>query len=125
MAWELAEELQKEGFAAEGMHGSLSQSNRQEIVRKFKEGLTKLVITTDVMARGLDIPNISHVLVYDCYGGIDDYVHRIGRTARGLSGAVGHALVFYEFDPKYSQMPAEIITLLEGAGQQVPPLLRQ
>jgi ATP-dependent RNA helicase DDX5/DBP2 len=125
MAWELGEQLQKEGFAADAMYGGLSQNARAECVRKFKDAETKLVVTTDVMARGLDIPNISHVLVYDCYGGIDDYVHRIGRTARGLSGAVGHALVFYEFDPKYAQMPAEIITLLQGAGQHVPPLLQQ
>merc|ERR1712232_986241 len=121
----MGQELKREGFAAEAMSGDLSQYVRTEVVRKFKEGEVKLVITTDVMARGLDIPNITHVLVYDCYGGIDDYVHRIGRTARGLSGLTGHALVFYEFDPKYSEMPGEIIKLLEGAGQHVPPLLRE
>lgn len=125
MAWDLSQQLQREGFAADCMSGDLSQNHRAEVVRRFKEGDLKLVVTTDVMARGLDIPGISHVLVYDCYGGIDDYVHRIGRTARGLSGMTGYALIFYEFDPKYSSMPGEIITLLEGAGQHVPPLLRQ
>merc|ERR1711972_1006779 len=125
MAWELSEQLRKEGFAADFMTANRSQNERHECIRKFKEGETKLVVTTDVMARGLDIPGITNVLVYDCYGGIDDYVHRIGRTARGMGGAGGHALVFYEFDPKYAQMPAEIISLLKGAGQHVPPLLQQ
>merc|ERR1712232_1501334 len=121
----MGQELKREGFAAEAMSGDLSQYVRTEVVRKFKEGEVKLVVTTDVMARGLDIPNITHVLVYDCYGGIDDYVHRIGRTARGADGAGGHDLVFYEFDPKFSQMPAEILSLLQGAGQVVPPALQQ
>merc|ERR1712039_855115 len=76
-------------------------------------------------ARGLDIPGITHVVVYDCYGGIDDFVHRIGRTARGFGGDKGHALIFYEFDPKYSDMPASIIALLQQAGQEVPPMLQQ
>jgi ATP-dependent RNA helicase DDX5/DBP2 len=125
LAYELGEQLKSEGFAAESMHGSMSQNARTEVVRKLKTGEAKLVVTTDVMARGLDIPNITHVLVYDCYGGIDDYVHRIGRTARGLSGATGHALIFYEYDPKYSDMPAEILKILEQTNQHVPPLLRQ
>merc|ERR1719254_477486 len=117
MTWELAEKLSEEGFQCDFMYGGRSQDQRAEIVRKFKEAEIKLLVTTDVMARGLDIPNISHVLVYDCYGGIDDHVHRIGRTARGVGGAVGHALVFYEFDPKYSQMPAELIGVLQSGNQ--------
>merc|ERR1740121_1083738 len=125
MAWELSEQLQREGFAADFMTSNRSQGERHECIRKFKEGETKLVVTTDVMARGLDIPGITHVLVYDCYGGIDDYVHRIGRTARGFDGATGHALVLFEFDPKFAQMPADIINLLQQANQHVPPMLQR
>merc|ERR1712048_764290 len=125
MAWEVSEQLRKEGFAADFMTANRSQNERHECIRKFKEGETKLVVTTDVMARGLDIPGITHVLVYDCYGGIDDYVHRIGRTARGFDGAAGHALVFYEFDPKFAAFPGELVTLLHGANQQIPPALQQ
>jgi ATP-dependent RNA helicase DDX5/DBP2 len=125
MASDLAWELKQEGHAAEAMSGDLSQSHRANVVRMFKDGEVKLVVTTDVMARGLDIPNITHVLVYDCYGGIDDFVHRIGRTARGMSGAIGHALIFYEFDPKYSSMPSDIIGVLNSGGQPIPPLLQQ
>merc|ERR1712113_17516 len=123
MAKEVATQLQREGFSADHMSADLKQYERSEVIRKYKEGGLKLVVTTDVMARGLDIPNITHVLVYDCYGGIDDYVHRIGRTSRGLGGPGGQALIFYEFDPKYSTMPRELVNLLEGAGQRVPPML--
>lgn len=123
MTWELAEALNAEGFQADFMYGGRSQDSRAECVRKFKEAETKLLVTTDVMARGLDIPNISHVVVYDCYGGIDEYVHRIGRTARGPYGK-GHALTFFEYDAKYSEMAGELIRVLQNANQQVPQQLQ-
>lgn len=124
MTWELAEKLNSEGFAADFMYGGRSQDARHEVVRKFKEAEVKLLVTTDVMARGLDIPNISHVVVHDCYGGIDEYVHRIGRTARGPYGK-GHALTFYEYDPKYSEMAGDLIKVLEESNQVVPPELQR
>merc|ERR1712048_320069 len=124
MAWELAGKLTDEGFTADFMYGGRSQDARHEVVQKFKDGAIKLLVTTDVMARGLDIPGISHVVVYDCYGGIDEYVHRIGRTARGPYGK-GHALTFFEYDPKYFEVPDQLISLLEDANQIVPPKLRE
>merc|ERR1740121_3500849 len=125
LAREVGEQLASEGFAAAHMSADLKQWQRSETVEKYKTGEIKLIVTTDVMARGLDIPGITHVLVYDCYGGIDDYVHRIGRTSRGFDGAAGHALVFFEFDPKFSTMPADIIALLQQANQHVPPMLQR
>mmetsp|Transcript_16850 Transcript_16850/g.46448 ORF Transcript_16850/g.46448 Transcript_16850/m.46448 type:complete len:682 (-) Transcript_16850:76-2121(-) len=124
MAWELAGKLNEEGYKADFMYGGRSQDSRKQVVDSFKTGEIKLLVTTDVMARGLDIPGISHVVVYDCYGSIDEYVHRIGRTARGPYGQ-GHALTFFEYDPKYCDMPAELIAVLEQAGQRVPPELRK
>merc|ERR1711972_951249 len=124
MTWELAEKLNEEGFECDFMYGGRSQDARHEVVRKFKEAEIKLLVTTDVMARGLDIPNISHVVVHDSYGGIDEYVHRIGRTARGPYGK-GHALVFFEYDPKYSEMAGELIKVLEESNQVVPPELQR
>merc|ERR1712230_283312 len=91
---------------------------------KLKEAEIKLLVSTDVMARGLDIPNISHVVVYDSCGGIDEYVHRIGRTARGPYGK-GHALYFFQYDPKYSEMAEELIKVLEESNQVVPPELQR
>ncbi|CAK0804187.1 unnamed protein product [Prorocentrum cordatum] len=125
MSWEVAGKLTEEGFSAEFMYGGRSQDVRADIVRKFKEGEIKLLVTTDVMARGLDIPHdISHVVVFDCYGGIEEYVHRIGRTARGPYGR-GHALTFFEYDPKYSGMASELLEVLQQAGQPVPPELQR
>lgn len=123
LAWELAGKLNEEGFKADFMYGGRSQDSRYRVVQSFKTGEIKLLVTTDVMARGLDIPGISHVVVYDCYGGIDEYVHRIGRTARGPYGQ-GHSLTFFEYDPKFSDMPAELIAVLEQANQVVPPALQ-
>lgn len=123
MAWELAGQLNDEGFAADFMYGGRSQDSRKEIIDKFKAGTIKLLCTTDVMARGLDIPGISHVVVFDCYGEIDEYVHRIGRTARGPYGC-GHALTFYEYDPKFPDLPGQLITLLKSAEQVVPEQLQ-
>jgi len=123
MTWELAEKLTQEGFSADFMYGGRSQDMRHEVVRKFKVGEIKLLVTTDVMARGLDIPDVSHVIVHDCSGDIDEYVHRIGRTARGPYGK-GHAMTFYEYDPKMSTFPADLIKVLEESEQVVPPELK-
>lgn len=125
MTWELSEKLVAEGFASDFMYGGRSQDARHEVVRKLKEGEIKLLVSTDVMARGLDIPGITHVVVFDCYGGIDEYVHRIGRTARGLDGTKGHALTFYEWDAKYAEMPGELVNLLKQSDNQVPPELQK
>lgn len=125
MTAEISAELCKEGFASDYMSGDRSQGDREQTLRRFKEGTLQLVIATDVMARGLDIQGVSHVLVFDCYGGIDDYVHRIGRTSRGFEQKYGYALVLYDFDPNFASMPADIAKVLQTAGQPVPPALQQ
>merc|ERR1740129_1236760 len=84
MCREVSEQLTAEGFATDYMSGDRKQQDREHTVKMFKEGQCKLLVSTDVMARGLDIQGITHVLVHDCYGNIDDYVHRIGRTSRGF-----------------------------------------
>jgi len=125
MAREVSEELCKEGFASDYMSGERGQIERNDTLKRFKEGALKLVVATDVMARGLDIQGVSHVLVFDCYGGIDDYVHRIGRTNRGFEQKYGYALVFYDWDPNFASMPADITKVLQTAGQPVPHELQQ
>merc|ERR1712187_6787 len=124
LTWELSEKLNAEGFKTEFMYGGRSQDARHECVRKLKTGEIKLLVSTDVMARGLDIPNISHVVVFDSCGGIDEYVHRIGRTARGPYGK-GHPLSFFQYDPKYSEMAEELIKVLHESDQVVPPELQR
>lgn len=75
-------------------------------------------MATDVVGRGIDIPSVSHVVVFDM-GSIDDYVHRIGRTARGKNGK-GHALAFFEFWHKDPGIAAELMDLLIASKQPVP-----
>merc|ERR1712151_745047 len=89
----------------------------------FKHGETRLLVCTDVMGRGLDIPDISHVVIFDM-GDVEDYVHRIGRLCRGPSGQ-GHALTFFEYDKKWPHIAGGLIQVLEEAGQAVPKALRK
>jgi superfamily II DNA/RNA helicase len=83
----VAKSLQKHGFNASPIHGDLEQSMRMKTLDAFRKGDLKLLVASDVAARGLDIPDVSHVFNYDVPHHADDYVHRIGRTGRaGKSG---------------------------------------
>lgn len=88
----LAQKLSDAGHTAEAIHGNKTQSQRQRSLDKFKTNHAKVLVATDVAARGLDIPNVSHVINFDQPHTYDDYVHRIGRTGRG--GKSGKALTF-------------------------------
>ncbi|MBV9993678.1 MAG: DEAD/DEAH box helicase [Caulobacteraceae bacterium] len=83
----VAKSLRKHGFDAAAIHGDLDQSVRMKTLDAFRRGELKLLVASDVAARGLDIPDVSHVFNYDVPHHADDYVHRIGRTGRaGRSG---------------------------------------
>jgi ATP-dependent RNA helicase DeaD len=90
----VAHNLQRYNVDASPIHGGLSQAKRDRVIEDFKSGKTKLLIATDVAARGLDIKNVSHVFNYDVPKNPDDYVHRIGRTAR--AGESGKAITLLE-----------------------------
>lgn len=90
----LADALNKHGHSAEAIHGNKSQPQRQRALNKFRDNTVRVLVATDVAARGLDIPNVSHVINFDQPHTYDDYVHRIGRTGRG--GAKGAAYTFVE-----------------------------
>ena len=87
-------ELSARGFKAESIHGGKSQGQRQRALRAFKENKVNVLVATDVAARGIDVPDISHVINYSTPQTYEDYVHRIGRAGR--AGRVGHALTFIE-----------------------------
>lgn len=93
-AQRLAKQLSSVGHVAEAIHGNKTQPQRQRALDTFKSGRTKVLVATDVAARGLDIPNVSHVINFDQPMTYEDYVHRIGRTGRG--GAKGTAYTFIE-----------------------------
>ena len=83
----LARSLQRHGFSANGLHGDMDQKSRTETLDSFKTDKLQLLIASDVAARGLDIPAVSHVINFDVPTHAEDYVHRIGRTGRaGRSG---------------------------------------
>ncbi len=88
----LAKTLSVRGFKADSIHGDKSQGQRQRALDLFKQDKLQILVATDVAARGLDIPLVSHVINYDLPATYDDYIHRIGRTGR--AGAVGKALTF-------------------------------
>ncbi|MES2630376.1 MAG: DEAD/DEAH box helicase [Patescibacteria group bacterium] len=88
----LSDHLEQSGLSSVAIHGNKSQSQRQRALKTFKDGKAKIMVATDVAARGLDIPNVSHVINFDQPATYEDYVHRIGRTGRG--GARGAAYTF-------------------------------
>jgi ATP-dependent RNA helicase DeaD len=91
---QLTETLNSSGYRAEALHGGISQEQRDRVMRRFRAGTTDLLVATDVAARGLDIPHVSHVINYDVPSAPDGYVHRIGRTGR--AGREGVAITLAE-----------------------------
>lgn len=87
---EVAEYLRGRGCLADGLHGDLSQRDRDRVMRRFKEGRVELLVATDVAARGLDIETVTHVINYDIPTDVESYTHRIGRTGR--AGREGDAI---------------------------------
>ena len=88
----IAKALSRAGIGSDAIHGNKSQNARQNALGKFKKHITRVLIATDIAARGLDIDQLSHVINYDLPEVPETYVHRIGRTGR--AGCVGVALSF-------------------------------
>ena len=89
---ELVNRLLERGYAAEGLHGDVSQAQREKVLRKFRNRQVNILVATDVAARGIDINNLSHVINYSLPQDSESYVHRIGRTGR--AGNQGTAITF-------------------------------
>ena len=88
--------LQKSGFGAEAIHGNKSQNQRERVLGDFRNGKLRILIATDIAARGIDVDGVSHVVNYDLPNIPESYVHRIGRTAR--AGADGIAISFCDHE---------------------------
>lgn len=88
----MAGKLRKSGHKADALHGDLRQNKRNRVISDFRQQHYRILVATDVAARGLDIPHIEHVINYDLPQSPEDYIHRIGRTAR--AGAEGAAINF-------------------------------
>merc|ERR1712045_23096 len=105
---------------AVAIHGSLDQEERHEAIKSFKEGTKDVLIGTDVASKGLDFPDIKHVINFDMPKEIEDYVHRIGRTGR--CGKTGVATTFININvPEMTLL--DLKGLLLEARQPIPPVL--
>ena len=89
-ASELTSRLQEAGHSVDEYHGNLSQMQRERLVKRFRDGKVKMVVATDIAARGLDVQDLSHVINYDLPDNTETYIHRIGRTGR--AGKTGTAI---------------------------------
>ncbi|MDP3957434.1 MAG: C-terminal helicase domain-containing protein, partial [bacterium] len=90
----LAHRLVERGFSADSIHGDKSQPQRARALRRFKGDELAILVATDVAARGLDIPDVTHVINYELPENYEDYIHRIGRTGRAAKK--GTALTFVD-----------------------------
>jgi superfamily II DNA/RNA helicase len=95
-AQKVADELDERGFAAAAVHGDLGQGAREQALRAFRSGKVDVLVATDVAARGIDVPDVTHVVNFQCPEDEKTYLHRIGRTGR--AGAAGVAVTFVDWD---------------------------
>jgi ATP-dependent RNA helicase DeaD len=114
-AADVSERLQARGYAAEAMHGDMTQAQREQTIRRLRAGQVEIVIATDVAARGLDVERITHVINYDVPHDAESYVHRIGRTGR--AGRAGTAILFV------TPRETRLLKLIERfTGQKIAPM---
>lgn len=111
--------LYRAGFPTTSIHGDRSQIEREAALRSFRSGDTPILVATAVAARGLDIPNVTHVINFDLPTDIDEYVHRIGRTGR--AGNIGRATSFFTMNN--TNVAGGLIEILKEAKQEVPQWL--
>ncbi|MBY0355549.1 MAG: DEAD/DEAH box helicase [Rickettsiales bacterium] len=100
-AEKMADKLCKEQFGADAIHGDLVQRKRDRVISSFREKRFRILVATDIAARGLDIPHIEHVINYDMPHAPEDYIHRIGRTARADAEGAAVSLVVPEDEKRW------------------------
>lgn len=118
-ASDLAYYLSRQNYQVVTIHGDLKQFEREKHLDLFRTGTAPILVATAVAARGLDIPNVKHVINYDLPSDVDEYVHRIGRTGR--VGNVGLATSF--FNDKNRNIARELMDLIVEANQELPDWL--
>ncbi|HSW19287.1 MAG TPA: DEAD/DEAH box helicase [Ramlibacter sp.] len=116
----LANDLQQEGFSAVALHGALSQGLRNRRLMALRQGQVQILVATDVAARGIDVPTITHVFNFGLPMKSEDYTHRIGRTGR--AGRDGLAVTFAEFRDRFKIFDIENYTKQPFKSEEVPGL---
>ena len=118
----VAERLERDGVSTEAIHGNKSQNARQRALESFKTGRSRVLVATDIAARGIDVDGITHVINYELPNEPDSYVHRIGRTAR--AGADGTAISFCDAEEKAYLRDIERLTKRPLLVENYEPLPR-
>jgi ATP-dependent RNA helicase DeaD len=116
----LGESLQGRGYTAEVIHGDLAQTQRDRVMKRFRDGTAELLVATDVAARGLDIPEVSHVVNYDVPNDPEAYVHRIGRTGR--AGREGKAITIITPRERRQLMIIQRVSKARITREKIPTL---
>jgi ATP-dependent RNA helicase DeaD len=131
---ELVESLQARGYMADGLHGDLSQAQRDKVMGDFRQNRIEFLVATDVAARGIDVSNVSHVINYDIPQDPESYVHRIGRTGRAGKRGLAITLVtpremkqlrVIEKEIKTSLIPKNLPTVEEANVRRAEQFKRQ
>ncbi len=120
LARRLAEQLQKHGWSSVPLQGNMSQGQRERAMDAFRKGEARLLVATDVAARGIDVPELTHVINYDLPDEPEAYVHRIGRTGR--MGRTGKAFTFVQSDEARDWRTIESIAGLQIQRHDLGPL---
>ncbi|KAH9963563.1 DEAD-domain-containing protein, partial [Russula dissimulans] len=112
--------LRRAGYAVGALHGDMTQQARLDSLQQFRDGITRLLVATDVAARGLDIPDVACVLNYSFPLTVEDYIHRIGRTGR--AGKDGRSITFFTGGNHERSLAGELARVLRESGVDVTPL---
>lgn len=121
MADHLSSDFCMKGINSQGLHGGRSQSDREMSLNMLRSGEVQILVATDLASRGIDVPDITHVLNYDFPMDIEEYVHRVGRTGR--AGRKGEAMSFLWWNDRSNF--EGLIQILEKSEQEVPDQLRR
>jgi ATP-dependent RNA helicase DDX3X len=121
----LVDDLAYKGFNAVAIHGDMEQPEREASLSRFRSGKATFMVATDVCARGLDIPKVTHVINYDLPENIEDYVHRIGRTGR--IGRNGYATSLYVTEGNWNnhKILKSLMELFQKSGRDLPDVLQE